>query len=189
MAELAKLVAENPLKNIRMMFTIATHEEIGRFGAAAIAGELRPDVIIGVDVNHDYDAAPGMGPRRPNSLAMGKGCTITTGAVTSDYLNALFEQSCLNAEIPVQRDLSGRDTGTDAMAAALAGFDSAVTSIGFPIRNMHTISETGHTGDVLAAIHGIDATIREMDGMNGGKGISREDFKNNHVQLDEAKKL
>lgn len=188
-AELAKLIAENPLKNIRMLFTIATHEEIGRFGAAAIAGELKPDVIFGVDVNHDYDAAPGMSSRRPNSLSMGKGCTITTGAITSDYLNALFEQACLDSDIPVQRDMSGRDTGTDAMAAALAGFDSAATSIGFPIRNMHTISETGHTGDVLAAIHGIEATVRKMDEMNRGKGITRDDFKNNHVRLDQVKPL
>ncbi len=188
-AELAKQVAENPLENVRMLFTIATHEEIGRFGAAAIAGELKPDVIIGVDVNHDYDAAPGMGSKRPNSLAMGKGCTITTGAITSDYLNSLFEQACLDAGIPVQRDMSGRDTGTDAMAAALAGFDSAATSIGFPIRNMHTISETAHTGDVLAAIHGIEATIRLMDSMNDGSGITRDDFRNNHVRLDQVESV
>ena len=78
---------------------------------------------------------------------------------------------------------------TDAMAAALAGFDCAATSIGFPIRNMHTISETGHTGDVLAAIHGIEGSVRDMDSMNGGKGITRDDFKNNHVRLDEVGKL
>ncbi|MEO0415829.1 MAG: peptidase M42, partial [Verrucomicrobiota bacterium] len=138
-AELASLVAKNPLKNVRMLFTIATHEEIGRFGAAAVTGEVKPDMIFAVDVNHDYDAAPGIGNRRMNSLSMGKGCTITTGAVTSDYINTLFEQACLEKGIPVQRDMSGRDTGTDAMAAALAGVDSAVTSIGFPIRNMHTI--------------------------------------------------
>ena len=119
---------------------------------------------------------------------MSKGCTITTGAITSDYLNALFEQACLKRDIPVQRDMSGRDTGTDAMAAALAGFDCAATSIGFPIRNMHTISETGHTGDVLAAIHGIEGTVRDMDSMNRGKGITRDDFKNNHVRLDEIGK-
>lgn len=188
-AELAKLIAKNPLKNVRMMFTIATHEEIGRFGAAAIAGELKPDVIIGVDVNHDYDAAPGMSSRRPNTLSMSKGCTITTGAITSDYLNALFETACMNRDIPVQRDTSGRDTGTDAMAAALAGFDSAATSIGFPIRNMHTISETGHTGDVLAAIYGIEGTVRDMDNMNSGKGIRRSDFTNNHVRLDKVDEL
>lgn len=188
-AELAKLVAKKPLKNVRMLFTIATHEEIGRFGARAIAGELRPDVILGVDVNHDLDAAPGLSAKRPNAMGMGKGCTITGGAITSDYLNALFEKACMSRDIPVQRGMSGRDTGTDAMAAALAGFDSAATSIGFPIRNMHTISETGHTGDVLAAIYGIEGTLRDMDAMNAGNGITRDDFADNHVRLDTIKNL
>ncbi len=187
--ELARLLAKKPLKNVRMLFTMATHEEIGRFGATAVAGELKPDVLIGVDVNHDYDAAPNIGSKKMNTLKMGKGCTITTGAITSDYLNSLFEQACLDAGVPVQRDLSGRDTGTDAMAAALAGVDSAATSIGFPIRNMHTISETAHTGDVLASIYGLEATVRMMDGMNRGKGLTRADLQNGHARLDEVPSL
>ncbi len=186
-AELARLLAKKPLKNIRVLHTIATHEEIGRFGAASIAGELLPDIIVAADVNHDYDAAPGLASQRMNSLSMGKGFTLTNGSITSNYVNSLIETACRKAGIPVQIDFSGRDTGTDAMAAALAGFDSAATSVGFPIRNMHTISETGHTGDVLGAIHGLDATLRHMDQMNGGKGLTRADLKNHHPRLDEAK--
>ena len=183
-AEVAALVAKKPLKNVRMLFTIATHEEIDRFGATMTAGELTPDMLIAVDVNHDYDYAPGIGDRRMNSLAMGEGFTITTGSVTSDYLNSMIEQSALDSGIPCQRDFGGTDTGTDAMAAAHAGFDCAASSIGFPTRNMHTISETGHTGDVLAAIHVIDATVRKMDKMNRGKGLTVDDLKNGHVTLD-----
>ena len=122
-----------------------------------------------------------------NSLAMGKGFTLTNGAITSAYLNSLIEQACLKNNIPYQIDFAGRDTGTDAMAASLAGIDSAATSIGFPIRNMHTISETGHTADVLAAIHGMVETFKLMDKMNRGKGISRDDLKDGHPRLDEVK--
>ncbi len=186
-AEIAKILAKSPLKNVRVLYTIATHEEIGRFGATAIAGELKPDILIGSDVNHDYDAAPGIGAKRMNSLAMGKGFTLTNGAITSAYLNSLIEQACLKNNIPYQIDFAGRDTGTDAMAASLAGIDSAATSIGFPIRNMHTISETGHTADVLAAIHGMVETFKLMDKMNRGKGISRDDLKDGHPRLDEVK--
>ena len=75
------------------------------------------------------------------------------------------------------------------MAAALAGFDSAVTSVGFPIRNMHTISETGHTKDILAAIAGMEATFRDMDKMNRNKGITRDNFKNSHPRLDKVTTL
>jgi len=188
-AEIAKILAKSPLKNVRVLYTIATHEEIGRFGATAIAGELKPDILIGSDVNHDYDAAPGLGAKRMNPLTMGKGFTLTNGSITSEFLNSLIEKSCQKNDIPYQVDFAGRDTGTDAMAASLAGIDSAATSIGFPIRNMHTISETGHTADVIAAIHGMVETFKAMDKMNRGKGISRDDLKNGHPRLDEAKGL
>lgn len=188
-AELARLLAKKPLKNLRVMHTIAPYEEIGRFGAAVIAGEMKPDVLIGSDVNHDYDAAPGLSARRMQPLSMGKGFSLTNGSITSAYLNSIIENSARKAGIPYQIDLSGRDTGTDAMAGVLAGFDTAATSIGFPIRNMHTISETGHTLDVLAAIYGMEATLREMDSMNRGKGLSRADLQNKHPRLDEAKNL
>jgi len=188
-AEIAALLAKNELKNLRLLFTIATHEEIGRFGAASTVGELKPDILLGTDVNHDYDAAPNISSKKMNPQAMGKGFTITHGSITSEYLNSLIISACNEAGVPYQHDFAGRDTGTDAMAAALSGVDSAATSIGFPIRNMHTISETGHTGDVLAAIHGIEAALRKMDCMNKNKGLTRDDLKNNHPRLDLVKSV
>ncbi len=188
-SELAKIFAKKQLKNIRVLYTIATHEEIGRFGATAIAGEFKPDILIGSDVNHDYDAAPGLAAKKMNPLAMGKGFSITGGSITSDYLISLIEKTCKAKKIPYQLDMSGRDTGTDAMAAALAGFDSAAVSIGFPIRNMHTISETGHTADLLSAIAGMEELFLTLDKMNRGKGITRDDLKNNHPRLDNVKRV
>ena len=185
-AELAKLIAKAPaLKHTRVLFTIATHEEIGRFGSAVIAAELKPDVLIGVDVNHDLKAAPGVGSERYTPLEMGKGFTLSTGAIASEHLNAIVEIASKAKGIPVQMDPCGRDTGTDAMAAVLAGVDAAATSVGFPIRNMHTISESAHTGDVLACIHGLDATIRKMD----KDKVTPDSFRNGHPRLDHVKAL
>ena len=73
---------------------------------------------------------------------MGKGYTLTHGAVCSASLNTLIASVSAAHGIPVQHELAGRDTGTDAMAAVLAAIDSAAASIGLPIRNMHTISES-----------------------------------------------
>ena len=75
------------------------------------------------------------------------------------------------------------------MAAFFSCIDSAATSIGFPIRNMHTISEAGHTGDLDAAIHAIYETLRHMDAMNGGQGITGDDLKQGHPRLDESSAL
>jgi len=185
-AEVARLIAEaGGTNNIRCLYAIASHEEIGRFGSRVIAGELAPDVLIAIDVNHDYVAAPGIGDRNMQTLEMGKGFTLSAGAIVSEQLNARIKRAAAEEGIPMQMDVSGRDTGTDGMAAVLASVDSAATSVGFPTRNMHTISESGHTGDVLAAIHVLKATLLAMD--------KEEDldqlFRTSHPRLDRTKPL
>ena len=68
------------------------------------------------------------------------------------------------------------------MAAVFAAVDSAAVSIGVPIRNMHTISETGHTGDVLTAIHGLFGTLEEIDQMK----LTGENLRERHPRLDQC---
>lgn len=185
-AEVARLVAEaGGTEQVRVLFTIASYEEIGRFGSRVMAGEFRPDALIGVDVNHDYKAAPGIGDKRMVPLEMGKGFTMAVGAIASEHLNRFIETAAREHKIPFQRDVVGVDTGTDGMAGVLASVDCAATSIGFPIRNMHTISETGHTGDVLAAVHALKETIFALDKV---ADLKRE-FLDNHPRLDEAQGL
>lgn len=185
-AEVARLIAEaGGTQQVRVMFAIASYEEIGRFGSRVLAGELKPDALIGVDVNHDYVAAPGIGDKRMQPLEMGKGFTMSVGSIASEQLNRVIAKAASDNDIPMQRDMVGVDTGTDGMAGVLASVDSAATSIGFPIRNMHTISETGNTQDVLAAIHALTYTLQSLDGI---KDLKRE-FLDNHPRLDQASPL
>jgi len=180
-AEVAKLIAEaGGTKKVRVLFAVASHEEIGRFGSRVLAGHFEPDVLIGIDVNHDYVAAPGIGDRNMQPLEMGKGFTVSTGAIVSEALNARIKRAAKAHDIPMQLDVNGRDTGTDAMASVLASVDSAATSIGFPTRNMHTISESGHTGDVLCAIHVLKETIMAMDEESDPAAALRDE----HPRLD-----
>jgi endoglucanase len=180
-AEIARVIAEaGGLDDVRALFTIATHEEIGRFGSRVLAGEFDPDVVIGVDVAHDYDAAPNIGDRRMEPVSMSDGFTLTNGSVTSAYLNNFIEKVARDAEIPMQHRVAGRDTGTDAMAGFLASIDAATTSIGFPIRNMHTISETGHTGDVLASVHALARMLQRMD----DERVDANTLRAGHPRLD-----
>ncbi|WP_017429919.1 M20/M25/M40 family metallo-hydrolase [Vreelandella jeotgali] len=185
-AEIARLIAEaGGTDQVRVMFAVASYEEIGRFGSRVLAGELKPDALIGVDVNHDYVAAPGIGDKRMQPLEMGKGFTMSVGSIASEQLNRVIAQAAQAHEIPFQRDIVGVDTGTDGMAGVLASVDCAATSIGFPIRNMHTISETGNTRDVMAAIHGLTQAIQSLDKM---PDLARE-FLDNHPRLDHARPL
>lgn len=185
-AEIGRMLAEDGgLDNVRALMTIATHEEIGRFGSRVAANELDPDIIIGVDVNHDYVAAPNLSDKRPPPLEMGDGFTMSVGSIVSEPLNRVIEETAREFNIPMQRDVVGRDTGTDGMAGALAAIDAAATSIGFPIRNMHTISELGNTHDVLAAVHAIGRSIQEMD----ERGLTRDDWPPSQPRLDEASPL
>ncbi|SEL99096.1 M20/M25/M40 family metallo-hydrolase [Halomonas daqiaonensis] len=182
-AEVARLIAEaGGTEQVRVLFTIASYEEIGRFGSRVMAGEMRPDAIIAVDVNHDYVAAPGIGDRRMQPLEMGKGFTMSVGAIASEQLNRIIETTARVQDIPMQRDIVGPDTGTDGMAGVLAAVDCVATSIGFPIRNMHTISETGYTKDVLAAIHAITHTVQALDALPD----PHREFRDNHPRLDQA---
>ena len=182
-AEVARLIAgAGGTEQVRVMFAIASYEEIGRFGSRVLAGELRPDAIIAVDVNHDYVAAPGIGDRRMQPLEMGKGFTLSVGAIASEQLNRIIETTAREHGIPMQRDIVGADTGTDGMAGVLAAVDCVATSIGFPIRNMHTISETGNTRDVMAAIHAITRSLQALDALPD----PHREFLDNHPRLDQA---
>lgn len=186
-AEVARLVAQaaQPLEHVRVLFAIASHEEIGRMGSRVLAAELRPDVVIGLDVSHDYEAAPGIKDRRLTPIRMGKGFTISYGAIASEALNAHLELAARERGIPYQKNVVGRDTGTDAMAGFFANIDAAATSVGFPIRNMHTISETGHTGDVLAAVYGIHALLERFE----RERVTADTLRNTHPRLDVASPL
>lgn len=185
-AEVARVVAEaGGTNNIRCLYACASHEEIGRFGSRVLAGELRPDALIAVDVDHDFDAAPNIGDRNMQPLKMGAGFTLSTGAIVSEQLNRRIQDTARSNDIPFQLDVAGRDTGTDGMAGALASVDCAATSIGFPIRNMHTISESGHTGDVLAAIHVIARTLLALD----QEDDIQQSFRTGHARLDQAQAL
>ena len=170
------------LDNVRVLFAIAAHEEIGRFGSRVLANKFAPDVLIAIDVNHDYVNAPGVGAKRYPPLEMGKGYTISVGAVASRKLNEVMQQASKRKNIPVQLDCVGRDTGTDAMAAVLGSVDCAVGSIGVPTRNMHTSSEAASTKDLDACLYGLAETILLMSEQK----IQRDDFLHSHVDLSKA---
>ena len=184
--DLARLLVSprhrDALESVRVLLTIATHEEIGRLGSRVLASRFEPDVVFGVDVNHDYVNAPGVGAKRYPPISLGKGFTVSVGAIASRKLNEFVLRAAARRNIPVQLDAVGRDTGTDAMAGVLGNIDAAATSLGIPLRNMHTASETGLTTDVDACLHGLAETISLL----AEEGVTREKLIDGHVDLSHA---
>lgn len=180
--ELARQIADweranDDRLNVRLLLTFASHEEIGLFGSRIAAGVMRPDVVIAVDVNHDYEAAPGITERKMQRLAMGEGATIKSGTVYSYPLVTMIRKIAKAWGIPHQIDFVGKQDGTDGMAAVNAAHDAAACSIGIPIRNMHTSSELGYDGDVLSVtdlLFAIAFTVSQDQ-------VTREFFKEEHV--------
>ena len=209
-AEVARLIAErNPelASKVNCQFAFSSHEEIGRYGSRICVAECKPDVLIAVDVNHDYEAAPRVSSSKFQPLTMGLGMTLSVGSIVSFALNNIVEHAASKRGIPVQLDARGRDTGTDGMAGVFGNIDCAATSVGFPIRNMHTISELGHTGDLIACIEAMYAnrscalstsfvfvallglvcccsygTIEDLADGN----VTKSDLQNTHPRLDGA---
>jgi len=189
-ADLARVLATTPryraaLESVRVLFAVAAHEEIGRLGSRVLAAHYRPDVLIAVDVNHDYANAPNVASKRFPPLCMGAGFTLSVGAVASRKVNELVQRASKRRDIPLQLDNVGRDTGTDAMAAVLASVDCAVASLGVPTRNMHTATETASTRDVDACLFALAETIALM----AEERVARGDLKRSHVDLSLAREV
>jgi len=188
--ELARLLAEpgtrrDALANVQVMLAIAAHEEIGRFGSRVLASVFKPDILIAVDVNHDYANAPGVSSKKFTPLSMGAGFTISVGSVTSRKVNELLQRAAKAAQIPYQLDVVGRDTGTDAMAGVLGAVDCAAASVGIPTRNMHTASEMASTRDIDAALHGVLEFIK----LASEQCVTRHSLEQAHANLAVAKEL
>jgi putative aminopeptidase FrvX len=129
---LAEPALRTLLSSVRIQFAFASHEEIGRFGSRVLAKELSPDVVIALDVNHDYVHAPGIAHANHAELTMGSGPTLSVGSIVSAALNGAIQRAAKRASIPLQLDVVGRDTGTDGMAGFLANIDGECGTLGAP---------------------------------------------------------
>ncbi len=183
--EVARLMAKDQkYKNLRLIFAFAPFEEIGRFGSRIMAHKIEPDILMAIDVTHDYKAAPGVGEQRFPETTIGGGVALETGSITSPFLNSLLRKIAAKEKLPLQIQSCGRDTGTDAMGPVFASIDAAAVSLGIPLRNMHTISEVGHTGDVMATIKLIELFLDYLEKGENGKPLSRAALADNHIRLN-----
>ncbi len=146
------------------VYAVSTvQEEIGRKGAAMIAYDLDPDVVLAADVGHATDS-----PNAPNkgaSLELGSGPGIGRGAANHPVVAEAVRDVADDEDIDVQLTAAGRDTGTDAESFSTARGGQAALNVSIPNRYMHTPVEVIDTDD-----------LDEMGELMGRFAASAEEF-------------
>lgn len=161
-AETARALHEQGIRPAwNIVFANTVQEEVGCIGAGMLAYRLKPDAAICLDVTHATDT-PGLSPSRYGCVRLGKGGCLCFGPACHPKLNARIESVAQAESIPLQRETSGRTTGTNAdqIFRSRSGVPSACLSL--PLRYMHSPVETADMGDAQACIDLLVAVIKSL---------------------------
>ncbi len=138
-----KLV-EKKLENVKLSVLFSVQEEVGCRGAGCGAFSLDADCTIVVDVGFGDDAYTD----KAQTISLGKGPSIGISPVLdkqlTDELSALAETK----DIPIQNDVMGRNTGTNADSLSLVGSGVKTALLSVPLRYMHTANEVVCLADI-----------------------------------------
>ncbi len=162
-AEVARMLKENKVELPYSLYLVnSVQEEVGLRGAEMITQTIRPNVALVTDVTHDTHT-PLIKPKKHGDVKCGKGPSLTYApAVHAKLLDLIIETAEAN-EIPIQREVSSRRTGTDtdAFAYSNGGVPSALISL--PLKYMHTTVEMAHKDDVENVIRLIYQTLLKIE--------------------------
>ena len=162
-SQVARLIRENKIDLPYTLYVVnSVQEEIGLRGAEMITQTLRPHVAIVTDVTHDTNT-PLMSKRKHGDIKSGEGPSVTYAPSVHNKLLDLVIGAANEKEIPFQREVASRSTGTDtdAFAYSNGGVPSALISL--PLRYMHTTVEMAHKSDVENVIRLIYETLLKID--------------------------
>jgi putative aminopeptidase FrvX len=139
----------------------AVQEEIGCQGARMIAQRLAPEAAIVFDVTHATDT-PGLDAREHGLVELGKGPTVAHGAANHPLIvRQLLEVAAL-AGLPVQHEAISCVTRTDADAIYTAHSGIPTALVSFPLRYMHSPTETVDLADVAHAAGLVSGWVRSI---------------------------
>lgn len=118
---------------------------------------IDPDYAMSIDVN--LGSAPGVSP--DETVALGKGPSITLSAVTDRHLTKMTEELTKAKEIPYQLSVSATHTGTNAVAIQLSREGIPTVDIGLPLVSMHTYNEMISLDDAESLCKLVEAFVRD----------------------------
>lgn len=162
-----RLAAARQDLNATVVSVATSQEEIGCRGARAVAGAVKADFAIAVDVGHATDH-PECDNRRFGENKLGAGPIITRGPNANPILFDRLVNIAQNASIPFQIEADPRPTSTDGreLQMGLGGVPTAVVSI--PLRYMHTPSEVVDLLDVEHTVQLLVAFAKSLQPGDSG---------------------
>ena len=130
--------------NIAVLF--ASQEETGSRGATIGAYTSEADYCLSTDVSFAYTP----GAKKEKCGIMGKGAMIGISPVLSEEVTEKLKAVASDKNIPVQFEVMGGETGTDAdeISVIKSGIKTGLISI--PLKYMHTPVEVVDTEDIKA---------------------------------------
>ena len=161
-AETARLLKESKTELPFTLYVVnSVQEEIGLRGAQMIAQRIKPDVALVTDVCHDTNT-PMVSKIENGDLKSGDGPVLTYGpAVQNNFLKQIISTAEKN-NIPFQRAVVSRSTGTDTDAFAYSNEGVTSALISLPLRYMHTTVEMVHKDDVENSIRMLLVTVKSI---------------------------
>jgi putative aminopeptidase FrvX len=139
--------------------TATVQEEVSLWGAQTSGFSLRPSLAVVVDVNF----ASGPGSPSHETFEMDKGPTFDFGPTTHPRLYEEFEKVAKQHEIPYQRCVYPRSSGTDAETLQLVAEGIPTMIVGIPIRYMHTPVEMVQIKDIQRVARLLAVFIESLD--------------------------
>ena len=145
---------------IHCVFTV--QEEVGLRGATASSYTVQPDIAIGIDTTLAVDT-PGV-PKQEQCSTLGGGAAITIAdsSAIGDYdLIETFDRTARKHKIPHQRSIL-RAGGTDTGGMQRSAGGCRAMTFSCPTRNIHTVTEMVHAGDLKACRDLLAAVLQDL---------------------------
>lgn len=139
---------------------LTTLEEVGGQGAKTAAAHLSPTHAIAVDVS--FAATPDAPRHKCGEL--GKGPMIGISPILDNDMAAQMKDAAKHIDMPVQFEVMGGNTGTDADSVAVSGAGVRCALLSIPLRYMHTPIELVQVSDVEDTAKLIVQYVKEQFG-------------------------
>ncbi|WP_049970132.1 M20/M25/M40 family metallo-hydrolase [Haladaptatus cibarius] len=133
------------------VYAVSTvQEEVGLQGAKMVGFDLDPDAIVAVDVTHAMDSPDVTNEEQFKNIDidLGGGPVVARGSTNHIEVVKAIREAAEDADIPVQLQAAGVQTGTDADAFYTASGGTPSLNLGLPNRYMHTPVEVIDTDDL-----------------------------------------